>query len=215
MLNKSMFLSIQILMILGLLLTSCEIENSTELATVGDNPLRLNKQESYKENSRASFVGISNGSFEEPQLANHALANLLNGWTATSNDCRVTHDFYIPPMFKVVYFKGASKGGDNVADAICSDWIKVNPGYRYRLSGMLFRYNSQDNVYLDFNDGIGIGGNFNDVHVSTNGLGQWDVRSEEIYIPSNITHVKVRCVRDGANIDNGMFDEILLQQITF
>jgi hypothetical protein len=96
---------------------------------------------------------------------------------------------------------------------ITSDWIPVTPGRRYRLSGSVWRVSSMDNAYLDFNDGTGQGGNFEDAQAMSARTEVWERISTETSVGSQTTAVKVRCVRDGANRGNAYFDGMTLQRV--
>jgi hypothetical protein len=45
---------------------------------------------------------------------------------------------------------------------------------RYRLSGSLWRVSAADNVYLDFNDGVGQGGSFEDAQALATSTEVWE-----------------------------------------
>jgi len=112
-----------------------------------------------------------------------------------------------------IALRGAAGGGDGTADfVIASDWIPVTPGRRYRLSGSVWRVSAADNAYLDFNDGIGQGGNFADAQALSTRTEVWERVSTEAAVGPQTTGIKVRCVRDGANQGNAYFDGITLQR---
>lgn len=214
MLKKSVLLFIQMLVIFGVLLTSCDSENSTEPLAVEDKT-SLSKigGDPFDPPPLPIIVSLYNGSFEIPTLPNHSLANSLTGWTATSNDCVVVNDHVTPPTSQAVLFRGSTAGGDGVADALTSNWIRINPGKTYRLSGWMYRVGSEDDVYLDFNDGIGIGGNFTDNHTTPTPVHVWTKRSVEVYVPWNVTWIKVRCVGGEGNMHNSLYDGLTLEQV--
>ena len=104
--------------------------------------------------------------------------------------------------------EGVFRGGDSQADAAVSDWIPVTGGRTYRLSGWLWRVSGADNVYLDFNDGNAIGTNFGDRQALSTATNQWQLKSATVTVPAGTQQIKVRCVRDGANLGNGYCDGI-------
>ena len=113
-----------------------------------------------------------------------------------------------------IALRGLTGGGDDAADfVISSDWIPVTPGRRYRLSGSLWRVSAEDNVYLDFNDGIGQGGNFEDAQAISTRTEVWERVSREATVSPETTAIKIRCVRDGANRGNAYCDGITLQRV--
>jgi hypothetical protein len=113
-----------------------------------------------------------------------------------------------------IALRGTSGGGDTTADfVIASDWIPVTPGKRYRLSGSLWRVSSADNVYLDFNDGAGQGGDFADAQALSSRTEVWERVSAETTVGRETTAIKVRCVRNGANRGNAYCDGITLQRV--
>jgi hypothetical protein len=113
-----------------------------------------------------------------------------------------------------IALRGLTGGGDDAADfVISSDWIPVTPGRRYRLSGSLWRVSADDNVYLDFNDGIGQGGNFEDAQALSTRIEVWERVSREATVGPETTAIKIRCVRDGANRGNAYCDGITLQRV--
>ncbi len=113
-----------------------------------------------------------------------------------------------------IALRGKGGGGDADADfVISSDYIPVTPGRRYRLSGSLWRVSPSDNVYLDFNDGAGQGGNFPDAQAMSKQTQVWERVSAETTVGPTTTAIKVRCVRDGANAANAYCDAITLQHV--
>jgi len=113
-----------------------------------------------------------------------------------------------------IVLRGSTGGGDSSADfAIASDWIPVTPGKRYRLSGSLWRVSEADNVYLDFNDGVGQGGDFGDAQAMASRIHVWDRVAAEATVGPATRAIKVRCVRDGANRGNAYCDGITLQRL--
>jgi len=93
-----------------------------------------------------------------------------------------------------------------------ADWIPVKPNTVYTLTGRIFREAGYaGNAYLDFNDGIGDGGNFTDCEASTTVDGSWKLVSCSITTGPSTTGLKVRTVVDGAyNGKSVWFDDISL-----
>jgi hypothetical protein len=113
-----------------------------------------------------------------------------------------------------IALRGSTGGGDSTADfVIASDWIPVTPGSRYRLSGSLWRVSAADNVYLDFNDGVGQGGSFPDAQALATSTEVWERVAAEATVGPTTTAIKVRCVRDGQNRGNAYCDGITLQRV--
>jgi hypothetical protein len=113
-----------------------------------------------------------------------------------------------------VALRGSAGGGDGTADFIVtSDWIPVTPGRRYRLSGSLWRVSRADNVYLDFNDGVGVGGDFPDAQAMATRSHVWERVAAEATVSPTTSAIRVRCVRDGANEGNAYCDGITLQRV--
>ena len=138
----------------------------------------------------------------------------LRGWSG-SQDAVITTDGGDEGTspWKIA-LRGTTGGGDATADfVIASDWIPVTPGKRYRLSGSLWRVLATDNVYLDFNDGIGVGGNFDDAQAMATSTEVWERVAVEATVGPATTAIKVRCVRDGANQGNAYCDGITLQRV--
>ena len=152
--------------------------------------------------------------FLEPPVQGGAVGRYLSGWSG-SNDAVITTDGGDPGTspWKIA-LRGSAGGGDANADfAIASDWIPVTPGRRYRLSGSLWRVSAEDNVYLDFNDGVGQGGDFPDAQAAARGTQLWENVAVETTVGLATTAIKVRCVRDGANRGNAYCDGITLQRV--
>lgn len=113
-----------------------------------------------------------------------------------------------------VVLRGATGGGDGNADfATTSGWIPVEPGRRYRLSGSLWRVSEEDNVYLDFNDGIAQGEDFADAQARASRVHVWERVAAETTVGAGTMAIKVRCVRDGANVGNAYYDGMTLQRL--
>lgn len=80
---------------------------------------------------------------------------------------------------------------------VVSDWIPIARGKRYRLSGRVWRGSPADNVYLDFDDGAGQGGSFEDAQALATSTEGWERVAAEATMGPTTTAVRVRCVRDG------------------
>jgi hypothetical protein len=164
-----------------------------------------------------SATHVRNGFCEDFLIApvpGGAVGRYLRGWTGT-DDAVITTDGGDPGTspWKIA-LRGSTGGGDTVADFVISaDWIPVTPGRRYRLSGSLWRVGAQDNVYLDFNDGIGQGGSFPDAQAISRQVEVWERVATEATVGPTTTAIKVRCVRDGANRGNAYCDGITLQRV--
>jgi hypothetical protein len=161
---------------------------------------------------------VPNGYFEElkPGAVNGGpVSTSLTSWTGSSNDVVITTDLPYSGLGKwKVGMRGSNQGADAVADfAITSSFLPVTPGKRYRLTGWLLRAQSTDNVYLDFDDGRGDGGNFADGQAMAQQVGVWETRSVDVTVGAQTKGVKIRCVRDGANKGNAYCDGIQLQRL--
>jgi hypothetical protein len=138
----------------------------------------------------------------------------LRDWTGTRDAVITTDGGDEGTSPWKIALRGATGGGDSVADfVIASDWIPVTSGRRYRLSGSIWRVSSADNAYLDFNDGAGQGGNFDDAQATSTLTEAWQRVSTETSVGPQTTAIKVRCVRDGANRGNAYFDGMTLQRV--
>jgi hypothetical protein len=116
--------------------------------------------------------------------------------------------------WKIALRASTAGGGDGPADYVAvSDWIPVTPGRRYRLSGSLWRVAREDNVYLDFNDGVGQGGGFEDAQALSAHTEVWERVACETRVGPMTTAIKVRCVRNGASRGNAYCDGITLQRV--
>jgi hypothetical protein len=162
---------------------------------------------------------VPNGFFEDFIVApvdGGAVSDHLRDWLASSPDVVIagadggeagTHRWRVA-------LRGSDHGADARADFISStDWIPVTPGRRYRLSGRLWRAAPADRVYLDFADGIGQGGNFDDAQALATRAAAWERVVAETTVGPSTTAVKVRCVRDGANEGPAYCDEVTLQRL--
>lgn len=165
----------------------------------------------------ANRTYVHNGFCEDflrPPVQGGPVGGYLRDWSG-SDDAVITTDGgdegFSP--WKIA-LRGTTGGGDPTADfVIASDWIPVTRGKRYRLSGSLWRVSSADNVYLDFNDGIGLGANFPDAQAMSRFTEVWERVSSETTVGPQTTAIKVRCVRDGANRGNAYCDGITLQRV--
>lgn len=101
----------------------------------------------------------------------------------------------------------------DTADFAATDWVPVIPGRRYRLSGRIWRTSRADVAYLDYNDGSGQGGNFDDAHATASAVGMWERVAAETTVGPATTALKVRCVREGTRDGAAYFDAITLQRI--
>jgi hypothetical protein len=115
--------------------------------------------------------------------------------------------------WKIALRASAVEGAPGAAFAIVSDWIPVEPGKRYRLSGRVWRGSRADNVYLDFDDGAGQGATFEDAQALATSTEAWELVAAEAIVGPSTTAVKVRCVRDGANRGDAYCDAITLQRL--
>jgi hypothetical protein len=165
----------------------------------------------------ANATHVHNGYFEDflvPPVPGGPVAAYLRDWLG-SPDAVITTDAPdegTGPWH--VALRGSTGGGDSLADfVIVSDWIPVTPGRRYRLSGSVWRVSEADNVYLDFNDGVGQGGSFHDAQALARGAHGWERVAAETTVGPATRGVKVRCVRDGANEGNAYCDGITLQRV--
>jgi hypothetical protein len=160
---------------------------------------------------------VGNGFCEDfllPPAPGGAVTAHLRGWSGT-DDAVITTDGGDEGTgpWKIA-LRGSTGGGDSSADfAVSSDWIPVIPGQRYRLSGSLWRVSAADNLYLDFNDGVGQGGSFEDAQAMATSTEAWERVAAEATVGPTTTAIKVRCVRDGANRGNGYCDGITLQRL--
>jgi hypothetical protein len=164
-----------------------------------------------------SATHVRNGYCEDFLLAPEqggAVARYLRGWSGTSDAVITTDGGDQGASPWKIALRGTSGGGDGTADfVIASDWIPVTPGRRYRLSGSLWRVSADDNVYLDFNDGVGQGGSFEDAQALARHTEVWERVAAEATVGPTTTAIKVRCVRDGANRGNAYVDGITLQRV--
>lgn len=164
-----------------------------------------------------SATHVRNGFCEDhllPPSPGGAVSTYLRDWSGSA-DTVITADAPDEGTGPwMMALRGSSGGGDSSADfAISSDWIPVTPGRRYRLSGSLWRVSEADNVYLDFNDGLGQGGDFEDAQAVASAVHVWERVAAETTVGPTTEALKVRCVRDGANEGNAYCDGITLQRL--
>jgi len=164
-----------------------------------------------------STTHVPNGFFEDfvlPPTPGGPVDVHLRGW-AGSADAVITTDAPDEGTGPWrVALRGSTGGGDSSADfVVTSDWIPVTPGRRYRLSGSVWRVSESDNVYLDFADGEGQGGRFEDAQAMAAQSNVWERVTAETSVGATTTGIRVRCVRDGANEGNAYFDGITLQRL--
>ncbi|HEV2852193.1 MAG TPA: hypothetical protein VHC97_05255 [Thermoanaerobaculia bacterium] len=160
---------------------------------------------------------VPNGFFQDitSGVNGGLVSTYMRSWSGISNDVVITTDGTDPGAgnWKIA-LRGWTGGGDSAADAaITTAFIPVTPGKTYRLSGWLWRVSASDNLYLDFNDGLGQGGNFTDGQAVATATNTWEYRSVDVRVGPSTTGIKVRCVRDGANSGNGYCDGIQLQPV--
>lgn len=152
--------------------------------------------------------------FLRPPAQGGAVAAYLRDWVGSVDAVITTDGGDEGTSPWKIALRGEAGGGDAAADfVVTSDWIPVTPGRRYRLSGSLWRVSTADNVYLDFNDGIGEGGNFADAQAVATSSEVWERVAAEATVAATTTAIKVRCVRDGANRSNAYCDGITLQRV--
>lgn len=164
---------------------------------------------------------VPNSYFEEfklPPVLGGPVATYLHSWQG-SPDAVIANkpSFASPPCLGIwkVVLRGGSPGlgGDWSPDYAISDWIRVTPGKKYRLSGYLFRGDAADNVYLDFNDGRGWGGSFQDGQAMAQLVNRWELRAADVQVGPWTIAVQVRCVRDGANKGNAYCDGLMIEPL--
>ena len=160
---------------------------------------------------------VRNGFCEDFLLApaeGGAVGRYLRSWTGSPRAVITTDGGDEGASPWKIALRGSTDGGDAAADfVICSEWIPVTPGRRYRLSGLLWRASAEDNVYLDFDDGAGQGGGFEDAQAICSQTGVWERVAAETTVGAATTAIRIRCVRDGANRGTGYCDGITLQRV--
>lgn len=95
--------------------------------------------------------------------------------------------------------------------AITEDWIPVEGG-TYQLSGCM-RRERRRHVLVDFDDGRGRDADFADAHLVATSMEAWECRAVTKCIPGSVGAVRIRAVRDGANLGGAWFDRIELERI--
>jgi hypothetical protein len=165
----------------------------------------------------ANATHVRNGYFEDflvPPVEAGAVGTHLRGWSGSPDAAITTNggDEGAGPW--KIALRGSTGGGDAAADFVVpQEWIPVTPGQRYRLSGRVWRVSANDNVYLDFDDGNGRGGDFEDAQALSAGTELWESVAAETTVGPETTAIRVRFVRDGANEGNAYCDGITLQRL--
>ncbi len=77
----------------------------------------------------------------------------------------------------------------------------------------MLRENASDNVYVDFDGGAGRDGGFLDAHIVATQTGTWECGAVTKCIPESVGAVRVRAVREGANMGDAWFDGIELKRL--
>ena len=109
--------------------------------------------------------------------------------------------------------RGSDAGGDEADDAVVTEqWIPVTGG-TYRLAACMLRENANDNVFVDFDGGAGRDGGFLDAHIVATETGVWECGAVTKCISDSVGAVRVRAVREGANLGDAWFDRIELKRI--
>ncbi len=109
--------------------------------------------------------------------------------------------------------RGSDAGGDEADDAVVTEqWIPVEGG-TYRLSACMLRENARDNVFVDFDGGAGRDGDFPDAHIVATETGTWECGAVTKCIPDSVGAVRVRAVREGANLGDAWFDRIEMTRL--
>ena len=150
--------------------------------------------------------GAFNGAYVYDKVSGWTAAPLTNGILTTDAPLGATGPWkvaivalYPPQTTSVVY------------PTAC---ILVTPGATYELSGWIWRVYPQDNAYLDFNDGIACsGGNFSDAHAQSTATAVWEKKSATVTVGPTTTSIRIRLVRDGANLGNAYFDGVTLRRV--
>ncbi len=131
------------------------------------------------------------------------------GWLADSGDATISR----VPTGLALRLRGSDAGGDEADDAVVTEqWIPVEGG-TYRLSACMLRENASDDVYVDFDGGAGRDGDFLDVHIVATETGVWECGAVTKCIPESVGAVRVRAVREGANLGDAWFDRIQLKRL--
>ncbi len=131
------------------------------------------------------------------------------GWFADSGDATISRI----PTGLALRLRGSEAGGDAAPDAVITEqWIPVEGG-TYRLSACMLRENANDNVYVDFDGGAGRDGEFLDAHIVATETGVWECGAVTKCISESVGAVRVRAVREGANLGDAWFDRIQLKRL--
>ncbi len=131
------------------------------------------------------------------------------GWFADSGDATI----YRIPTGLALRLRGTDAGGDEADDAVLTEqWIPVEGG-TYRLSACMLRENANDNVFVDFDGGTGRDGDFLDAHIVATETGVWECGAVTKCISESVGAVRVRAVREGANLGDAWFDRIELKRL--
>ncbi len=131
------------------------------------------------------------------------------GWFADSGDATISRI----PAGLALRLRGSGAGGDEAPDAVITEqWIPVVGG-TWRLSACMLRENASDNVFVDFDGGAGRDGDFLDAHIVATETGVWECGAVTKCIPESVGAVRVRAVREGANLGDAWFDRIELKRL--
>ncbi len=152
--------------------------------------------------------------FRAAPVEGGAVTAHLRGWSGSGGAVISTEkgDEGTGP-WKIALRASPEEGAPGAAFTIVSDWIPVEPGRRYRLSGRVWRGSRADHLYLDFDDGAGQGASFEDAQALATSTEAWERVATEAIVGPATTAVKVRCVRDGANQGDAYCDAITLQRL--
>ena len=86
-------------------------------------------------------------------------------------------------------------------------------GGRYQLSACMLRESAGDNVLVDFDDGKGRDADLADIHLVAASTGSGECRAVTTCIPRSVGAVRIRAVRNGADLGDAWFDRIELKRI--
>lgn len=157
---------------------------------------------------------VPNGFFQDllipPLNGGQPLKTYERSWTSASNgtvdsfDVAISNDLPNAPAseWKVILRAAPTAGWDYAV----SSPIPVTAGKTYRLSGWLYRTNSSDDVYIDFNDLVA-GDN-----IYTTVTNAWQFVQGQVNV-GTATSLRIRCVRDKGNAGNAYCDGITLQRV--
>lgn len=164
---------------------------------------------------------VPNGFFEElrdPHNGAYVYQSVV-GWTAAPlTNGILTTDGSIPPApngtgpWKVAIVALYPPQTPSVVyPTLC---IPVTPGATYELSGWIWRVYEEDNAYLDFNDGIACyGENFTDAQAQSTSTAVWERKTATVTVGPTTGQIRIRLVRDGANLGNAYFDGVTLRRV--